>query len=296
MPGVSFSRFVCATLVVVGGLSVSSKAEEVLLDFGSSSSYRGLSVSPNPDARGNYWNSVVPGPFYGPSATPLVTTTGASTTIGEGFTTSVGTDSYNGPSDGPTGPTASLPTQAASFTLSPSLGDLDNNDAAFDYAAGADVGDGVGANSLASQFTLSGLNTAETYTLIFYGSHVYDTQYTTYAAYGNATYTTLLGSATLAVETTDPNSTPGNTYPDPNLSQVATITGLSPVPDGPGSATGSLYIEFYGDTDGTAPYDSDSGNGYLNSMEILGTSVPEPASLSLVALGGSLLMSRRRRA
>ena len=53
--------FVTPCAVVVG-LVASASAQTVLIDFGSNTSYRGLSV-PNPDTNGNYWNSVQPGIF-----------------------------------------------------------------------------------------------------------------------------------------------------------------------------------------------------------------------------------------
>lgn len=283
MHGVSVRRLLCATLVLVGMLTVSANAQEVLTSMGTNTSFRGITVSPNPDANGHTWNSVVPGN----TVAGLLSTTGATTTIGITWTTPVGTDSYNGPFGGPTsGVLATRETQAASVTYAATLGDLDAKTAGFSFAAGDGTGtSGVGSNGFATQFLLSGLNPLETYSLTFFGSHIFDTQTTTYSVYNNPGYVTtvgLEGSASLNTEFTDPN-TGGQ---DPNLSNVVTISGLVP------SAGGFLYIEFAGDTTNPPP-SSDSGVGYLNSMELLGV-VPEPTTLGLMGGLGSLLLARRR--
>jgi hypothetical protein len=285
MHRVSVPRFVGATLVLLGGLTVTANAQKVLFDFGSANSFRGVNVLPNPDINNNTWNEFVPGA----TVTNLVSTTGATTPIGITWTTNVGTDSYNGPYGGPTNGTQA---QANSIVLSAALGDLDNSDAAYDFAAG--TGDptlnasntpGVGGNLLATQFTLSGLTPTQTYSLTFYGSHIFDTQTTTYSVYNNPAYVGavgLEGTASLNTEFTDPITT----GQDPNLSNDVTITGLVP------TATGNLYVEFFGDTNG--PPSSGDGVGYLNSMELVGA-VPEPATLGLLMGGlGSLLLARRR--
>src|SRR5271170_2228858 len=124
----SSRRIIYVGMALIGGVAASAKAEKVLLDFGDNSSYRGISVSPNPDANGNTWNEIHPGAYFA----NLTATTGAPTTDAFGFSSAVGTDSYNGPAgatDNPGGPANDL----NNFTLSPSLGDLDNNAAAIDY-------------------------------------------------------------------------------------------------------------------------------------------------------------------
>jgi hypothetical protein len=257
MRNTSSRRIIYVSMALVAGFTVSAKAEKVLLDFGDNSSFRGVSVSPNPDANGNTWNEIHTGAYF-PN---LNATTGAATTDAFGFSSPVGTDSYNGPAgatDNPGGPANDL----NNFTLSPSLGDLDNNAAAIDYVNSP--GGGVYCT-----FALNGLSATETYTLIFYGSQKFSADANTvYSVFSDAGFTSSLGSATLNVGS-------GN---NANLSQVATISGLTP-------NAGNLYVEFLGQQGDT---------GYLNSMEIIGTSsVPEPASLSICAVGG-LLLSRRR--
>lgn len=286
MHGLSIRRFVYAGLCVVGGLCVSANAQnpnELLLSMGTNTSFRGITVNPNPDANNNTWNSVVPGN----TVTGLLSATGATTGIGMVWTTPVGTDSYNGPYGNATsGVLATRETQANSVTYAPTLGDLDAKTAGFSFAAGDGTGTtGVGPNGFATQFLLEGLNPSETYSLTFFGSHIYDTLTTTYSVYSDPGYTIgFEGSASLNTEFTDPVS--GGQ--DPNLSNVVTISGLVP------TAGGFLYLEFAGDTTAPAP-SSDSGVGYLNSFELLGTAVPEPASLASILAIGALLSVRRRR-
>ena len=128
MRNASYRRVFYVGIALVGGVAASAKAEKVLLDFGNNSSFRGVTVSPNPDANGNTWNEIHTGAYF-PN---LNDTTGASTTDAFGFSSAVGTDSYNGPAgatDNPGGPANDL----NNFTLDPALGDLDNNAAAIDY-------------------------------------------------------------------------------------------------------------------------------------------------------------------
>jgi hypothetical protein len=267
---------------VVGGLCVSANAQEVLISMGNDvGGFRGISVSPNPDANSHEWNSLVPGTTY----TGLLSTAGPATTVGILWTTGVGTDSYNGPYGNATSSNLAVrQTEADTVTYS-FAGDLNAKRAGFSFAAGSGALDGVGPNPNESQFTLSGLNPLATYSMTFYGSHVYDTFTTTYSVYGDALYTALpLGSASLNVEAAIP--TGGES---PNLSNTVTISGLVP------TAGGILYVEFAGDTSLTNG-SSGSGMGYLNSMELLGV-VPEPASLaSILAIGGLLSFRRRRMA
>ena len=231
---VSSRRVIYLSLTLVGGVAASARAEKLLLDFGDNSSYRGISVSPNPDANGNTWNEIHTGAYF----QNLLDTTGATTTVATGFSTPVGTDSYNGPAgatDNFGGPANDL----NNFTLDPALGDLDNNAAAIDY---------VNSAGGPCQFVLNGLNSAETYTLVFYGSQQYSTDANTvYSVFSDVGYTNQLGSAALNVGS-------GN---NPNLSQVATISGLTP-------NAGSLFVEFLGQQGDT---------GFLNSMEIIGNVV-----------------------
>src|SRR5687768_14833948 len=86
----------CASLVpalaLLVGQATFSDAQTVLIDFGSDTSFRGLSVN-NPDTNGNYWNSLQPGNLV----ENLVDIGNGATTIDLGWDTPVGTDSYNGP-------------------------------------------------------------------------------------------------------------------------------------------------------------------------------------------------------
>src|SRR4051812_49966449 len=84
-----------AIIAIIGaGLAASAKAETLLIDFGNAASFRGVTV-PNPDPKGHFWNSLVPGNFY--AAGSLVDINNAATVVQLGFDTGVGTDSFNGP-------------------------------------------------------------------------------------------------------------------------------------------------------------------------------------------------------
>jgi hypothetical protein len=249
-----------AVMVIVAGVTVCAKAETLLVDFGNNVSFRGVSV-PAPDLNGHYWNSLQPGPFY-PN---LVDINNVPTTVGLGFTTGVGTDSYNGPA----GPTSIPPTPAeiaATDIDAAALGNLGVKEAAIDFAASPG---GLNNNT---RFEISGLNPAQKYTLKLYGAHEFsDDDSTVYSAYGDAAYSTLLASASLLIQT------PGSPWLH-NRDKVATLGSLSP------SATGSLYLNFVG---------ANGNQGYLNSFQI--TAVPEPSSLLLLASSLGLVFGYRRR-
>jgi hypothetical protein len=259
---VSCPSFASAGLALVIGacLAMSAGAQTLLIDFGNNTSFRGATV-PTPDPNGHTWNSLTPGPFYG----NLVDFTGSPTTIGLGYTTGVGTDSYNGPA----GPTSIPPTAAeiaATDIDAVALGNLGVKEAAFDFAASPG---GVNNNT---RFEISGLNPANTYTLTIFGSHKFsDDDSTVYSAYGDAAYTTLLASQSLLIQT------PGMPWLH-NRDQVATLANLTP------SATGSLYMNFVG---------ANGNQGYLNSFQL--TAVPEPTSLVLLVSSLGLAFGARRR-
>src|SRR4029079_19393718 len=80
-------------------LSIHTQAQIVLIDFGNDTSFRGVTVA-NPDQRGNFWTSMQPGLFY----SKLVDSSIVPTTIDFGFSTPVGTDSFNGPAGVTSGP------------------------------------------------------------------------------------------------------------------------------------------------------------------------------------------------
>jgi hypothetical protein len=115
---------------MAGGLLIASSAmaATVLIDFGNNNSFRGASV-PNPDPNGNFWNSLQTGLFY----QNLVNTSNSATTIDFGFSTGVGTDSFNGPAALP--PSAPAAEIAATDINTAALGILGVKEAAFDYAA-----------------------------------------------------------------------------------------------------------------------------------------------------------------
>jgi hypothetical protein len=254
-------------LMLGAGLAVSATAETVLFDFGNSNSnsFRGVSV-PTPDLNGHYWNSLQPGLFY--AAPTLKDINNVATTFQFGFDgTPVGTDSFNGPA----GAIAGFPKPTAADIANTdidaaALGNLGIKEGAIDYANS--IGGGQDA-----RFQLQGLDPAKSYTLKLYGSHKFSTDdATVYSVYNNDTYTSLIGQASLNVQT------PGS----PNLHNrdtVATLSGLVP------AANGILYVKFIG---------ANGAEGYLNSMQV--TSVPEPTTmLLLVSCVAGLAVGFRRR-
>lgn len=210
----------------------------VLIDLGNDDSNRGVSV-PGPDSNGNEWNSVRSGIYW----TDLVDTAGNTTTIDFGFSTGVGSDSFNGPA----GATSDPPTAgeiAATEIDGDVLGTLGVNEAAIDWVGGVDAG-----------FEIAGLNPAGTYNLHFFGSKKYPTDGTTvYSVYDDSGLTNLIGETTLRVGKSG--------FANHNQSAVAVLRNLTP------SAGGALYVSFVGE----------SGNeGYLNALavEVADTTAPE---------------------
>jgi len=176
----------------------------------------------------------------------LIDISNAATTIDFGFSTPVGTDSYNGPA----GPTSIPPTAgeiAATDIDAAALGNLGITNAAFDFAAGAG---GV------CKFEIQQLDPTKKYNLTFYGSHKFNADANTvYSVYSDNTYTTLVGQTNLDV------FQPGSPWLH-NRDKTATISNLSP------QANNIFYVTFIG---------SAGGDGYLNCMQI---SVAEPASVA----------------
>ncbi|HEX6961922.1 MAG TPA: hypothetical protein VF175_08655, partial [Lacipirellula sp.] len=151
----------CATaLAIACSLAGSSAAQTVLIDFGTDNSFRGVSV-PNPDANGNYWNSLAPGAFY----QDLVDVDNAATTIDFGFSTPVGTDSFNGPAGVTSFPDPTPAEIAATDIDSAALGILGVTEAAMDFVAGPD-----GADKRV-RFEIQQLDPTKTYDLTFFASH-----------------------------------------------------------------------------------------------------------------------------
>jgi hypothetical protein len=152
----------------------------VLLDFGNNQSYRGTNT-PSPDIHGNFRNSVWAGALNG----PLTNAAGGVTTMGLGFDASAGTDYYNGPSGATQNPSACVIDTDA-------LGYLGINEAVYDYYVN-------------STFQIQGLDPKKSYSLAFFGSHKYSaSDYTTYSICSDASYSTVLTSISLYVQS------PGN--------------------------------------------------------------------------------------
>jgi hypothetical protein len=243
------------------GVASSATAQTVLIDFGSVNSFRGVNA-PSPDGNGNRWNSLTPGPFY----TDLIDVSGAATTIDLGFSTPVGTDSFNGPAGATSFPFPTAAEIAATDIDAAALGNLGVKEAAIDFAASP------GGADNRTRFELQALDPLKTYNLTFFGSHKFsDNDATVYSIYSDNTYSTLVASASLNVQT------PGSPHLH-NRDTVATINGISP------QASNILYVQFVG---------SAGGLGYLNDMQI--TAVPEPSSALLVCGSMAVLLRRRRR-
>jgi len=232
-------RRVCLVLAwaILVGQAHFSSAQTVLIDFGSDTSYRGLSVN-NPDSNGNYWNSVQPGLLI----PDLIDIANNATTIDLGWDTPVGTDSYNGPAGETHEMTLEENVQNTNIDAT-ALGNLGGAlEGPFDFAAGYD-----GINHFPVRFQIQGLNPAATYDLTFFGSHAFSDDATTvYTVYTDETYTTPVATTSLDIQ--DPDL-----FFEPNRDRIATINGVSPQTDN------ILYIEFVGET---------GKGGYLNAMQI----------------------------
>jgi hypothetical protein len=253
------ARLLMAAVITLG-LTASATAQTLLIDFGSDSSFRGVSV-PAPDVNGNFWNSLTPGPYF----PDLIDITGAVSTIDLGFATPVGTDSFNGPAGVTTFPDPTPAEIAATDIDAAALGNLGVQHAAIDFAA---------ADNGPSRFEIQGLDPLKTYTLTLFGSHKFSTDdATVYTIFSDNTYMTPVATASLNVQT------PGS----PNLhnrDKVATISNVAP------QASNILYVQFAG---------ANGGAGYLNSFQITATAVPEPGTLLLGACGVGLAACFRRR-
>jgi hypothetical protein len=227
-----------STLTFMLGVAVSVSAQTVLIDFGSDTSYRGLSVT-NPDSTGNYWNSLQPGV----PGIDLIDTGNSATAFDLYFDTPVGTDSYNGPAGITNEGSLEFDVEFTDIDAA-ALGNLGGAlEGPFDFAASP------GGTDNRTRFQIQQLDPAKKYTLTFFGSHKFSTNPTTvYSVYSDSTYTTLVGTASLDVQ--DPGSP--NMH---NRDKVATISDLSPQTDN------ILYVQFVG---------SEGNLGYLNDMQIEG--------------------------
>jgi hypothetical protein len=225
--------FAVAALITGAGLtrSANAAAAPVLIDFGNDQSFRGATVH-NPDQHGNYWNSMRTGVFY----QNLVDTTNTPTTIDFGFSTPVGTDSYNGPA----GPTAGQPLSQAEIDAADidetALGILGVKAAAVDYVA-----------EFECRFEIQQLDPAKKYNLTFYGSHKFsNNDSTVYTVFTDNTYTTEVASGSLLVQNHDMPWLH-------NRDTVRTLSNIAP------QTSNILYVQFTGDQ---------GSFGYLNSMMI----------------------------
>jgi len=225
----------CAVAMMAGAGLTSSPAHAasapVLIDFGNNQSFRGA-TTPSPDQNGNHWNSMRTGVFY----QNLVDSTGTATTLDFGFSTPVGTDSYNGPA----GPTANQPlTQPeidAADVDQAALGVLGVKAAVVDYVAEFDC-----------RFEIQQLDPTKTYDLTFFGSHKFsNNDATVYSVFSDNTYTTEVASGSLLVQT------PGSPWLH-NRDTTLTLSNVAP------QASNILYVQFTG---------SEGSFGYLNDMLI----------------------------
>jgi len=248
-----FYRRACLVIAiaVLVGQAVSTRAQTVLLDFGSDTSFRGLSVH-GADSKGNFWNSLQPGVLV----SNLVDIQNTPTMIQVGWDTPVGTDSYNGPA----GPTQPAPPAFPHYYDFLPLTDIDQDalgnmggalEAAFDFAAGPSI---PGHNQV--RFQIQQLDPTKKYDLSFFGSHKYSADFNTvYSVYSDNTYSTVVGTTNLNVaDPADPTAH--------NRDKIATISNLSP------QANNILYVQFVGST---------GNEGYLNELRLVASAAPGQA-------------------
>ena len=224
----SWLRFIFLTAFWVG-LSETLQAQTWLIDFGNAGSYRGASQV-GADANGNFWTSVNSSAYY----SEIVDVRGAATSVGLGFSTAVGTDSFNGPAGGTSAPLTS--THLGNVQINSSaLGLLGGSpSAAIDFYTD-------------SKFVLQNLNSSLSYDLTFFGSHKYNANNVTrYSTYTDNTFSNAVSSTTLNVGV-------GAAH---NQSNLASLTSLAP------QTNNTLYVGFAGD--------GGTGSGYLNAMALYG--------------------------
>lgn len=242
-------------LVLSGGMA---RSEVFLVDLGTEASFRGVGVT-SPDSNGKHWNGYAPGD----GVKVLTNTANQAGPVRLEFTSSLATDSYNGPAGVTTDPPT--PTEIAATAIeADALGDLGITNAAFDYFEAA-AGDKV-------KFTLSNLDPSKRYSLTFFGARKYPggevagsppSRTTVYAV--TESNGTLLANTTLNV----------GVFGDHNSNQVATLTGLQP------DSFNRLYVEFSGMTASNA--------GYLNAFRLESETVtpPPPDESILIDLGSA---------
>jgi hypothetical protein len=245
------------SILALLGLATVSPAQEVLIDFGNDSTFRGVTSPGN-------WNSMA----FGYVAN-LVDSDGNATTIDwapDGFG---GTDSFNSIAGATSNPPTAGEISAAQSALGGSLGALALGEAAIDFFRSDNGTTGVG------RFQLQQVTAGQLYNLTFYGTKQYvaatNTQ-TRYSVFDDALYTSLLGTGVLTTGTTG-----GTGNPD----SVLTLENLV----GPSNVNNIFYIQWEGVNDSTW--------GFINSMSI--EAVPEPSTYALLAMAGAAFAGYRWR-
>lgn len=240
---------ICTTLSLCG-LGLGS-AQTVLIDFGSNSTYRGVTTS-SPDTNGNHWNSSGFG-----FISNLLDSGGDPTTIDWAPDGLGGVDSFNSIAGATSDPVSNGEITAVQTALDGgSLGDFAIAEVAIDYYVSNNSTSNVG------RFQLQQVTAGELYDLTFYGARQFtgtDIQ-TTYSVFDDSSYSNLLGSVIL-----DHGDGGGNA----NISNVGMISGL----EGPSNANNVFYIQWEGAINSTA--------GYINAMSI--SLVPEPRAYALIS-------------
>ncbi len=245
------------TTAALLGLMATSPAQTVLIDFGNTTTFRGVTSPGN-------WNSMAFG-----FAANLVDSNGNVTTIDWAPNGFGGTDSFNSI----VGPTSNPPSDgeilAAQNKLSASLGPLALGQAAIDFFQSNNGATGVG------RFQLQQVTAGQSYNLTFYGTKQYvsaGNEQTRYSVFDDSLYTSLLGTGSL---------TTGTTGDGGNGNSVLTLENLV----GPSNANNIFYVQWEGVNDSTM--------GYINSMSI--EAVPEPSTYALLAVAGAAFAGYRLR-
>jgi hypothetical protein len=237
-------------LLALASVNPAHAGPKVLIDFGTSATFRGASVS-SPDSNGKYWNGISPAAY----TANMVDTSGAATTIDLGFDSSgatVNTDSYNGPA-GATSTPIDQPQIDATEINAAALGDLGIKEAAFDFVS-----------STGGRFQIQGLDPLKRYKLTFYGSAKFQADNTTYyRVFDDSAFSSQIAEAMLEVH---PAATPWLN----NQDKTATVSGLIP------SLGGTLFIEFGG---------SSGNSGKLNAMSVEDSPVAVTGPAVLVDFG-----------
>lgn len=237
-------------------LCVASRAETVLIDFGTNVSFRGVSAA-SPDTNGNHWNVFKPGDYLA----NMVNTGGNATTIDIGLDptgSTVATDSYNGPAGATSNPVTAGEVTATDIDAT-ALGSLGIKEAGIDFISSA-----------TGRFQIQGLDPAKTYRLQLFASHKFSANPTTvFTIYTDSTYATAVASADVNVQ----NVTSPWLH---NRDTLATFRNLVP------QTSNILYVQFNG-LGGT-------GSGYLNALRIT-TEIPAPTNPAATGATGAVNLS-----